>query len=47
MSELLERMAALGCVEVSVSALTENVGARRFYRAHGLTDDAVLLEKHF
>jgi ribosomal protein S18 acetylase RimI-like enzyme len=46
MSEFLKRMAALGCAEVSVATLIENVGAQRFYRSHGLTDDAVLLEKH-
>jgi ribosomal protein S18 acetylase RimI-like enzyme len=45
--QLLDHLADLGCTEVSVSTLPDNEGARRFYRAHGLVDEAVLLEKHF
>ena len=45
--ELLARMEAIGCAEVSVTVLPCNAGAIRFYRAHGLTDEAVFLEKHF
>ena len=45
--ELLARLEALGCAEVSVSTMPDNAGALRFYRAHGLTDEAVYLEKHF
>lgn len=47
MSELVQRLAALGCAEVSVSTLPGNEDAKRFYRSHGLVDEAVLLEKHF
>jgi GNAT superfamily N-acetyltransferase len=47
MSELLDRLARLGCVEASVAALPKNEGAQRFYRAHGLVEEAVFLEKHF
>jgi ribosomal protein S18 acetylase RimI-like enzyme len=47
MADLLSRLAHLGCVVVSVAAMPDNVGAIRFYRAHGLVDEAVLLEKHF
>ncbi len=44
---LLARAAALGCVETSVSVMPDNAGAIRFYRGHGLTEEAVFLEKHF
>jgi ribosomal protein S18 acetylase RimI-like enzyme len=47
MTELLRRLEALGCAEVSVSTMPDNTGAQRFYRAHGLRDEALFLEKHF
>lgn len=47
LSRLLEQLAAAGCAEVSVSTETDNEGARRFYKSHGLVDEAVFLEKHF
>lgn len=43
----LSRLEDLGCAEVSVTTLPDNTGAIRFYRAHGLVDEAVYLEKHF
>ena len=43
---LLARLKKSGCVEVSVTTLPENQGAIRFYRSHGLVDEAVYLEKH-
>lgn len=43
----LERLQTAGCAEVAVSTLPDNPGAQRFYRAHGLVDQAVLLEKHW
>ena len=43
---LLARLKTSGCVEVSVTTLPDNQGAVRFYRAHGLVDEAVYLEKH-
>jgi ribosomal protein S18 acetylase RimI-like enzyme len=46
MSELLRRLDRLGCVDLSVATMPDNEGARRFYQAHGLVDEAVLLEKH-
>jgi ribosomal protein S18 acetylase RimI-like enzyme len=46
-AEVLRRLEALGCAEVSVSTLSDNEGALRFYRSHGLVDEAILLEKHF
>jgi ribosomal protein S18 acetylase RimI-like enzyme len=47
MADLFGRLARLGCVVVSVAAMPDNAGAIRFYRAHGLVDEAVLLERHF
>jgi ribosomal protein S18 acetylase RimI-like enzyme len=47
MQALLSRAGALGCAEVSVSTMPGNAGAIRFYRRHGLTEEALFLEKHF
>ena len=47
MIEAMRRMQAAGCAEVSVSTISGNTPAQRFYRSHGLVDEAVLLEKHF
>ncbi len=47
LSETLRRLESMGCAEVSVSTMPDNEGARRFYRSHGLVDEAVFLEKHF
>ena len=44
---LLAHLEAMGCVEVSVTTMPGNDGAQRFYRAHGLVDEALFLEKHF
>lgn len=46
LTELLERLPSLGCAEVSVSTMPDNHDAMRFYRSHGLVDQAVFLEKH-
>jgi ribosomal protein S18 acetylase RimI-like enzyme len=43
---LLAYLEATTCVEVSVTTLPDNEGAQRLYRAHGLVDEAVFLEKH-
>jgi ribosomal protein S18 acetylase RimI-like enzyme len=45
-SELLRRLPSQGCAEVSVTTTPDNAGAIRFYRSHGLVDEAVFLEKH-
>jgi ribosomal protein S18 acetylase RimI-like enzyme len=45
--DLFRRLARLGCVVASVAVMPDNEGALRFYQAHGLVDEAVLLEKHF
>lgn len=46
MEELMARLTALECAEVSVTTLPDNVEAIKFYRRHGLTDEAVYLERH-
>lgn len=46
MAEFLRRAEDVGCAEVSVSAMPDNEAALRLYRAHGLVDEAVFLEKH-
>lgn len=47
LTDLFRRLARLGCVVVSVAVMPDNEGALRLYRAHGLVDEAVFLEKHF
>ncbi len=44
LAELMLRLT--GCKEISVGVLAENTAALEFYRRQGLTDEAVLLEKH-
>lgn len=46
MAELLARLSKMNCAEVSVSTLPNNRQAIRFYRKHGLVDEAVFLERH-
>lgn len=45
--EMISLADALGCVEIAVSTLPGNENAQRFYKRHGLVDEAILLEKHF
>lgn len=47
MVDLMARLAAKGCAEVSVSTMADNAEAIKFYRSHGLVDEALFLEKHF
>jgi ribosomal protein S18 acetylase RimI-like enzyme len=44
---LINRLRSQGCVEVSVSTMSNNQGAIQFYKKHGLVDEALLLERHF
>ena len=46
LEEVLRRAAAGGWQEVSVSTAPDNLAALALYRRHGLTDEAVLLERH-
>ncbi len=47
LTELLSRLAKTDCAEVSVAAIPDNTQAIRFYKRHGLVEEAVFLEKHF
>jgi ribosomal protein S18 acetylase RimI-like enzyme len=48
LTELLSRLGcSTNCAEVSVTTLPDNAEAIKFYRRHGLTDEAVFLERHF
>jgi ribosomal protein S18 acetylase RimI-like enzyme len=47
MNALLRHLRKQGCAEVSVTTMPDNAGAIRFYQSHGLTDEALYLEKHF
>jgi ribosomal protein S18 acetylase RimI-like enzyme len=47
LTETLNRAKAHGCAEISVSTMPDNQAAIRLYRVHGLTEEVVLLEKHF
>lgn len=44
---LLEKLQKGGIAEVSVTTMLDNEGAIRFYKAHGLVDEALYLERHF
>jgi len=46
LAELMSRAQSLGCIEVSVTVMPDNLRAIKFYKAHGLVDEAILLEKH-
>jgi ribosomal protein S18 acetylase RimI-like enzyme len=47
LGEFLRRMEESGCAEVSVTVMPENEAAQKFYRSHGLLDEALYLERHF
>ncbi len=47
LTALLKQLEEEGCAEVSVSTMPDNAGVLRFYKSHGLVDEAVYLEKHF
>jgi ribosomal protein S18 acetylase RimI-like enzyme len=44
---LMERLGKLGCKEVCLAVMPDNERAIRFYRSHGLVEEALFLEKHF
>lgn len=47
LSELLARLSTGECAEVSLAVMPGNTQALKFYRRHGLTEEAIFLEKHF
>jgi ribosomal protein S18 acetylase RimI-like enzyme len=46
-TELFSRLSLLACAEVSVAVMSTNQRAIKFYRTHGLTEEALYLEKRF
>ena len=46
MAGLFARLMDCNCVEVSVAVMPDNLRTQKFYRSHGLSDEALLLEKH-
>jgi ribosomal protein S18 acetylase RimI-like enzyme len=47
MDQLLLRAEGLGCKELCLAVMPENEGAIRFYKRHGLLEEALFLERHF
>jgi len=47
MTDLLDRLSSLQCIEVSVAVRPNDSPAISLYQSQGLTDEALLLEKHF
>jgi ribosomal protein S18 acetylase RimI-like enzyme len=45
--ELFSRLTLLACAEVSVAVMPDDHRAIKFYRTHGLVEEALYLEKHF
>ncbi len=46
MAELFARLGDRECAEVSLAVMQDNLGAIRFYRSLGLSEEALLLETH-
>jgi ribosomal protein S18 acetylase RimI-like enzyme len=46
-TELFSCLAPLACAEVSVAVMPDNHRAIKFYRTHGLAEEALFLERHF
>ena len=47
MEALFERLPVLECKELCLAVMPGNESAIRFYRRHGLTEEALFLERHF
>ena len=47
MQALLERAQQFDCRELCLAVMPENEGAIRFYKRHGLAEEALFLERHF
>jgi ribosomal protein S18 acetylase RimI-like enzyme len=47
MDALLERVEGLECKELCLAVMPDNEAATRFYRRHGLVEEALFLERHF
>jgi ribosomal protein S18 acetylase RimI-like enzyme len=46
-NELFSLLEPLACAEVTVAVMRDNHRAIKFYRTHGLTEEALYLERHF
>lgn len=44
---LLDYFRTRGCAEAAVTTMPDNKAAQRFYKAGGMVDEALYLEKHF
>jgi len=47
MATLLERLPRLDCKEFCLAVMPDNEAAIRFYKRHGLVEEALFLERHF
>jgi ribosomal protein S18 acetylase RimI-like enzyme len=47
MDALIEKVKGLDCKELCLAVMPDNEGAIRFYKRHGLTEEALFLERHF
>jgi ribosomal protein S18 acetylase RimI-like enzyme len=47
MEAVLERLPTLDCKEVCLAVMPANEDAIRFYKRHGLMEEALFLERHF
>ena len=47
MHALFERLPMLDCREVCLAVMPDNQDAIRFYKRHGLVEEALFLERHF
>jgi ribosomal protein S18 acetylase RimI-like enzyme len=47
MEALLQKAQALGCRELCLAVMPDNEQAIRFYKRHGLVEEALFLEQHF
>jgi ribosomal protein S18 acetylase RimI-like enzyme len=44
---LLKRLEGTGCKELCLAVMPDNEAAVRFYKRHGLVEEALFLERHF
>jgi ribosomal protein S18 acetylase RimI-like enzyme len=47
LESLFEQLAVLNCRELCLAVMPDNEAAIRFYRRHGLVEEALFLERHF
>jgi ribosomal protein S18 acetylase RimI-like enzyme len=47
MEALVQRVQGLDCRELCLAVMPDNEAAIRFYKRHGLVEEALFLERHF